>query len=270
MLTSGFVVYNYAHSDTCIKSRNGATIRVLGAFASLKDAQDHLREWALREPDLETRVSPMHSWRMASKSLMTLEEQEHQFLKLVEAYADSRKKVFEEVAHRAANRIGSTMPTKPVVEAEPSVVEHDDTTDKMLPRVPRILEVREQRFVGIAVLPDILTEENSLETHEPAFEFLCVADSELEIESFFRDWSSKYIVDREGGEVFGIHANVPLVCVSMYESVRPAWCTTLTSCRRVTRDQRIADLRSGFQPENKDGLERVDDSRMESVASTNP
>lgn len=39
MITQGYFVYNLAHANTTIRSDSGGTLRILGAFATLEEAQ---------------------------------------------------------------------------------------------------------------------------------------------------------------------------------------------------------------------------------------
>ena len=148
----------------------------------------------------------MHAWRLVSKDLLDVDTQTHQFLDLLDAYSEHRKEVYEDVARRAAqkNVIDDAAP-KNVIDDAVKIAVHKNVIDdaahknvidvsasssaglasKMnLPEVPRDLEVRLQKFVGLAILPDIASEKakKDLKDHEPAFQVLCVAETEDEIE----------------------------------------------------------------------------------------
>lgn len=163
-------------------------------------------------------MSPLHTWRLLSKDLLDVEQQTEKFLNLLDAYSAHRARVFEDVAKRSTTQ---EMATENVSQSEK--VESDEKCSQVLranhdmnnglPAVPREFELRLQKYVGIAIMPDIESEDThkDLKDHEPAFQILCVAETESEIESFFQQWSEKYLM----GDRHGLFSSVPLACVSM-------------------------------------------------------
>lgn len=251
LLSTGFVVYNFAHSDTCIRSTTGAVIRVLGAFATAEQATEFCAEWARECADLEVRVSPMHAWRVASKTYLNPDDQNERLMDMLVVYSEDRKKAFEDVETRASAKVAgeaeAAQPAQPSDAADAEIEEaHEESKATGLPRVPAHLRVTGQSLVGVAILPDLAatTARSSLAEHEPAFEFLCVADTEEDIQTVFHEWSNKYLVNADGTANLGIHASVPLACVSMYETFHPA--AFATARRHVSRDPRLAELKEAL------------------------
>jgi hypothetical protein len=160
----------------------------------------------------------MHAWRLVSKDLLDVDSQTHQFLDLLDAYSEHRKEVYEEVSRRSQTKIeDSVIPleekAQEIEQSSPDVKPVEDHS-KQLPEIPRDLEIRLQKFVGLAILPDIQSEQlkKPLSDHEPAFQVLCVAETEDEIEKYFRQWSERYLSD---DTKFGLFSSVPLACLSM-------------------------------------------------------
>lgn len=52
-----------------------------------------------------------------------------------------------------------------------------------VPSVPMSLTRESQKFVGLAILPDIAKPMKALKDHEPAFQVLCVGTTEEEVAS---------------------------------------------------------------------------------------
>ncbi len=83
----------------------------------------------------------------------------------------------------------------------------------LVPSVPGHLTRDSQRFVGLAILPDIL-KGSDLVDHEPAFQVLCVGSTEEEVNTKLKQYSDD-LVDPETKEVPLVFSWIPLACVSM-------------------------------------------------------
>lgn len=81
-----------------------------------------------------------------------------------------------------------------------------------VPPVPGHLVRESQKFVGLAILPDIL-KENRVD-QEPAFQIVCVGTTEEEIASKLKQYSDE-LVDPESKQVPMVFSWIPMACVSM-------------------------------------------------------
>lgn len=141
----------------------------------------------------------------------SVDEQTEILQKRLAEYADSRAKAFRDVEMRAAEKKAFDWP---LVESKEDLAETTKTLTndtsvlqsglKSVPEVPLSMQISHQTFVGLAILPDDI---------EPGFLFVCVANSESDIEKYFHEFSDE-LLDNAHPE-WGTFSSVPLICVSM-------------------------------------------------------
>lgn len=265
---SQYFVYNVSHVKSSIKSSCGQ-IRILGVFDHAKAAEAHVEKLAKIWPDLEIRLSPVKSWRILSHAPMALEEQSERLAELLVTYRESRDKVFQDTLARAAARQSVEDFEGPMVSLEPhdAQVSSDKPIEKhqrdpsspeapspmamVVPVLPTDLEVPRQKYIGLAVIPDVLKKDHSnLGLHEPAFQVISVSDNEGDIRKALDEFANRPLID----QVESLYKSIPMACVSMYEFIRPAYIMKIPTVHE-SRVPKLQELKEAFHVHemNKDG-----------------
>lgn len=121
----------------------------------------------------------------------------------------------------------------------------------IVPALPNELEVPRQKFVGLAVIPDVLRKDSSnLGAHEPAFQVIAVSNNEADIRKALEDFANRPLID----QVESLYKSIPMACVSMYEFVRPAYIMKIPTIHE-SRVPQLQELKDAFHvyEMNKDG-----------------
>ena len=173
------VLYNLAHKESSIKSVDGeAWIRILGFFNTKQEALAHTQSLSKLDEGIEVRLAPAGEFRVMlrskyndSKEALDMETRNREAKKhsfLLDAHKLSRESAFKEVAKNAQERQMGELKFSESDRISSHAEEFGSKDSSMnfqqntpnsseIPAVKKIskdLEMRMQRFVAIALIPD--------------------------------------------------------------------------------------------------------------------